>query len=75
MKIRPVRAELFHAGGRTDVTKQIVAFRNFANAPNYGFLKEKVSIVVKWAIQCVVSLFWGFNFRGPVSIGLRQNRY
>jgi hypothetical protein len=36
-KIRPVGAELFHADGqtdsRTDVTKLIVAFRNFANAP------------------------------------------
>ena len=30
MKIRPVVAELFHAGGRTELT---VAFRNFANAP------------------------------------------
>ena len=26
-------AELFHADGRTDTTKLIVAFRNFANAP------------------------------------------
>ena len=33
MKIRPVRAELFHADGRTDVMKLVVAFRNFANAP------------------------------------------
>ena len=33
MKIRPVGAELFHANARTDMTKQIVAFRNFANAP------------------------------------------
>jgi len=33
MKIRPVGAELFHADKRTDVTKLIVAFRNFANAP------------------------------------------
>jgi hypothetical protein len=30
---RPVGAELFHADGRTDMTKLIVAFRNFANAP------------------------------------------
>jgi len=32
-----VAAELFHAGGwtdgRTDMTKSIVAFRDFANAP------------------------------------------
>jgi len=33
MKIRPVGDELFHGDGRTDRTKLIVAFRNFANAP------------------------------------------
>jgi hypothetical protein len=33
MKIRPVGAEVFHADGRTDMTKLIVAFRNFARAP------------------------------------------
>ena len=37
MKIRPVSAELFHADGRidgqTDMTKLIVVFHNFANAP------------------------------------------
>jgi len=35
---RPVQAELFHAGGRTDrqtdTTKPIVAIRNFENALN-----------------------------------------
>jgi len=41
MKIPPVETELFHAArrvngqtdGQTDMTKVIVAFRNFANAP------------------------------------------
>ena len=33
MKIRPLGAELFHVDGQTDVTKVIVAFRNFANTP------------------------------------------
>ena len=32
MKINPLRAELFHADGRTDMTKIIVAFCNFAKA-------------------------------------------
>jgi hypothetical protein len=32
MKISPVRAK-FYADGRTDMTKLIVAFPNFANAP------------------------------------------
>jgi hypothetical protein len=33
MKIHPVRAGLFLADGRTDMTKLIGAFRNFAKAP------------------------------------------
>jgi hypothetical protein len=33
IKFRPVGAGLFHAVGRTYMTKPIVAFRNFANAP------------------------------------------
>jgi len=33
MNIRPVGAEFFHAGGRTDMTKLEVALRNFSNAP------------------------------------------
>ena len=37
--MRPVGAELFHADGRTDMTKLIVAFRSFAKAP-----KNSVSI-------------------------------
>jgi len=36
MKIRQLRAELFHGhrqtAGRTDMTKQTAAFRNFSNA-------------------------------------------
>ena len=33
IKILPVGAELFHADGRTDMTKLIVAVRNYANEP------------------------------------------
>jgi len=33
MKIRSVEAELFPVDGRTDMTKLIVDFRHFANAP------------------------------------------
>ena len=32
MKIRPVGVDLFHADTRTDITKPIATFRNFANA-------------------------------------------
>jgi hypothetical protein len=34
IKFRPVGAKLFRADGQTDMTKLMVAFRNFANAPN-----------------------------------------
>jgi len=38
MKIHPVEAELFMlTDGRTDMTKLIVAFRKFANAPKKYF--------------------------------------
>jgi len=33
VKIHPVGAELFHADGRTGMTKLVVAFGNFVNAP------------------------------------------
>jgi hypothetical protein len=38
MKSLRVVAEVFIAGGRTDMTKVIVAFRNFVNAPKNYFL-------------------------------------
>ena len=47
MKIRPVGAELFHADGRTDMTKLIVAFRNFANAP-------KKWLFFRFCVTCVL---------------------
>jgi hypothetical protein len=43
MKIRPVRAELFHAGGQTDgYEESIVAFRNFANAPKNATRSQRL---------------------------------
>jgi len=33
MTIRPVGVEFLFSDGRTDMTKLIVVFRNFANAP------------------------------------------
>jgi len=46
MKIRPVAVDLFHtdrqADRQTDLTKQIVAFRNFTNAPEKWDIQETV---------------------------------
>jgi hypothetical protein len=40
MKIPPVRDE-FYADGRTDMTKLLFPFRNFANAPKNGMEGSK----------------------------------
>jgi hypothetical protein len=45
MKIRPVGAESFHAGGWTDgqtyMTKLIVAFRKFSSVPKKDFIRRR----------------------------------
>ena len=44
MTLRSVEADLFHAEERTDKTKQMVDFRNSANAPNtVAYLKQPVT--------------------------------
>ena len=40
MKIHPVGAELFHADRRTEMTKLIVAFHNFAKAPKNALYED-----------------------------------
>ena len=47
MKIRPVGAEVFHTDGRTDMTKLIVPFHNFSNAPKK--LDIKVTVIHVYA--------------------------
>jgi hypothetical protein len=55
MKIRPVGAELFHAGGRTDrrtdMTKLIVVCRNFANAPK-TWLQRQIFFPLRTEMKC-----------------------
>jgi len=48
MKIRPVGAEFFHADRQTDVTKLIVVFRSFSNAP-----KKRIGDRIKfiWGVR------------------------
>ena len=54
MKIRPVGAELFHAGGRTDgqtdMTKIVVAFRSFANVH-----RQEARFQNRYVIYCDIS--------------------
>jgi hypothetical protein len=46
LKIRSVGAELFHADGRTDMTKVRVVFRNIKNAPKMTRKREKTWTVI-----------------------------
>jgi hypothetical protein len=44
VKIRTAGVELFHADGRTDMKKLVVALRNFPNAPNKAlFISHKLA--------------------------------
>jgi len=52
IKIRPVGAELFYADGRTEMTKLIFAFRNFAKVP-----KNTTPIVV-WCRRSSTSVHY-----------------
>ena len=47
MKIRTVRAELFHADGLTDVTKLMVTYCSFTNPPTNVLLIEDNGTVSK----------------------------
>jgi hypothetical protein len=52
VKIRPAGAELFQADGRTDMTKLIVSFCSFANAPKNVRSEGKLGHVCKVCV-CV----------------------
>ena len=56
MKIHPVGAELFHAerrtGGRTDMTRLLVAFRNFANAPKKKRIIPRTHLCLRQRYRC-----------------------
>jgi hypothetical protein len=51
MKIRAVGAELFHAEGRTDMTKLMVAFRNYRSAPVYDWTQVGGGYTVRFVAQ------------------------
>jgi hypothetical protein len=69
IEIRPMGAEFFHAGrrtdGQTDMTKLIVAFRNFSKAPKMlwttglwttGLWTTGLGGNVNWMAQATASL-------------------
>ena len=61
MKIRPVGAEIFHAEGRTDMTKLKVAFRNFANAPKNSDYFSRQKSLASFHYRCEVCLLCSAN--------------
>ena len=72
VKIRSVGAELLHAEGRTDMTKLIVVFRNFPNAPKTSefsahfvfthFVRSFQSGAISlYALNALHSVMWAFE--------------
>jgi hypothetical protein len=57
MKIRQVGAELSHANGRTDMTRLIIAFLSFANAPKNLTKRSAFISRIKIGIQYVNDVF------------------
>ena len=70
IEIRAVGAELFHADGRTDMTKLIVAFRNFANAPQ----NSNTKFSVKWKNVDVLVTEYHNHYRHPALLEDNQLR-
>lgn len=59
MKILSVVAKFFHADGRRDTTKLIIAFCNFANAPNNAFLGDVAYCTCFSVILCRIVRYAG----------------
>jgi len=55
--MRPVGADLFHTDGRTDMTKLLFAFRNFANAPQIERSVHTVYLCLLYGSENKQSLF------------------
>jgi len=85
MKIRTFGAEIFQGrrtDGRTNMTRPIVAFRNFANAPkhtNYKHKTHKKKNKTFWCIQNLRSFqrrtmqkFWIFFILIIITINMKQ---
>jgi hypothetical protein len=56
MDFRPMGAEFFHADGQTDITKLIVAFRNFADEPKMLPTRSQIWLEVSKLNHKLVSL-------------------
>jgi len=82
VKIRPVGTELFLADGRTDghrnrrtdMTKLIVVFRSFANAPEKQQVEWMCVINRRSQLErmCSIGDEWAWNIGGLIRIG--ENR-
>jgi hypothetical protein len=68
MKIRSLGAVLFHAEGQTGLTKPIVTFGNFANAPKKRGISENRLTVKLTASQITLALPKLHGFRSQKTI-------
>ena len=77
MKIRPVGAELVYADGwtdgQTDMTKSVVAFRSFANAPKNCRVSSETKDVFYGTDSCILHSFDYKIRRFGESLGINVN--
>jgi hypothetical protein len=60
LKIRPVGTELFHTDAGTDITRLLIGFRDFANAP-----KSDATIQTPTILRCFVKIHSGHLLTQP----------
>jgi len=70
MKFHPLGAELFNEDGRTDVTKLMVAFRNFANA-SHKAKEDQIGYILRR--NCLLSGVIEGKIEGKIQ-GTRRRR-
>ena len=71
MKIRPVRAELFHEGAQiggrtdrqTDMTELVVAFLNFVNAPKNRTIQQTNPLTEIWKRAKIYKIQFNLPFQ------------
>jgi hypothetical protein len=73
-----VGAELFHAGGRADMTKLLVAFRNFENGRKKTYFCYGKGLNMKVVSVGDIDKFWSWSMETTFSSELaswQRNRF
>lgn len=62
MKVRSVGAEKFHAGGRTDMTKVVVAFRILILCTYFSLILSQRTVLQAYVVRVLHNLYQSRHF-------------